>query len=325
VSRQKDGSHTEPPGKDSIDDSSPEPGDTGTVTAAANGPPAAPETVLTGHLFRPLHRVLIGLLRSLTPEHWARPATAGGWMVRDVAAHLLDGDLRRISVDRDAHPPPAPAGGISGYDELVTWLDALNADWVAAARRMSPRMLTDLLEHTGIEAARLMEATDPLSEATFPVAWAGHQASPAWLDVGREYTERWHHQDQIRDAVGAEPLAAPEWLRPVLAISLRALPRSYAALSRPAGTTIALAVDGAAGGRWSLTSDGARWQLSEGGAPASPACRITMDDLTLARLLLHRLPRDLPPTGMVVAGDAELAGPLRRARAVMVPMASGDE
>lgn len=299
--------------------------DTGRVTASGDGPPAAPDPVLTAHLFGPLHAELIGLLRSLTPEHWARPVTAGDWTVRDVAAHLLDGDLRRISVDRDAHAPPAPAGGIHGYDELVAWLDALNAEWVAAARRISPRLLTDLLEHTGVEVARLMEATDPLSAATFPVAWAGDQATPAWLDVGREYTERWHHQDQIRDAVGAEPLAAAVWLRPVLAISLRALPRSYAALSRPAGTTIALAVDGVAGGQWSLTSDGARWQLHEGAAPASPACRIAMNDLTLARLLLHRLPRDLPPAAMVVAGDAELAGPMRSARAVMVPMASAEE
>lgn len=273
--------------------------------------------ILTAKLFRPLHEELIGLLRDLAPAAWQLATSAGTWTVRDVVAHLLDGDMRRISVDRDAHKPPAPAGGFDGYEDLVAWLDTLNAEWVAAARRMSPRMLLDLLALTGPELARLMETADPFAAATFPVVWAGDRSSPAWLDVGREYTERWHHQDQIREAVGATPLAGPEWLQPVIAISLRAVPHGYAALSRPRGTTVSLLADGPAGGEWSLISDGARWHLHEGTA-AAWACRIEMNDLTLARLLLHRLPPELPPSAMRVAGDAELAAPLRRSRAVMV-------
>ncbi|HEX3202686.1 MAG TPA: hypothetical protein VHW42_12245 [Actinomycetes bacterium] len=33
-----------------------------------------------------------------------------------------------------------------------------------------------------------------------PVSWVGPDPAPNWLDVAREYSERWTHQQQIRDA-----------------------------------------------------------------------------------------------------------------------------
>jgi hypothetical protein len=54
--------------------------------------------------------------------------------------------------------------------------------------------------------AAAVAALPPHAEAPFGVAWAGETRSANWLDTGREYTERWHHQMQIRDAVGAPPL-----------------------------------------------------------------------------------------------------------------------
>ena len=51
----------------------------------------------TTHLLAPIHAELVGLLRSLSPSQWLQPTGAGQWRVRDVVAHLLDGDLRRLS------------------------------------------------------------------------------------------------------------------------------------------------------------------------------------------------------------------------------------
>ncbi len=48
-------------------------------------------------LFLPLHEELVRLLSGLSAADWERPTVAGTWRVRDVAAHLLDTDLRRIS------------------------------------------------------------------------------------------------------------------------------------------------------------------------------------------------------------------------------------
>src|SRR5688572_25589132 len=55
----------------------------------------------TAPLFPAIHAELIGLLRGLDEEDWERPTLARAWRVRDVVAHLLDGDLRKLSGGRD--------------------------------------------------------------------------------------------------------------------------------------------------------------------------------------------------------------------------------
>jgi hypothetical protein len=273
--------------------------------------------VETAPLFGPLARELVALLRRLGPREWLLPTSAGAWTVRDVAAHLLDGDLRRISAERDGHAAPPPAGGIPDDVALVQFLDTLNAEWVAVSGRLSTGLITDLLEWSGPIIARLMLESDPHGPALFPVAWAVRADSPRWLDTGREYTERWHHQDQIREAVGAPPLDDPAWLRPAIDVSLFAVPPAYAHLNAPAGTTVVLEAEGPGGAAWSIASDGEGWQVAAGDTRDAD-CRIRTSALLLARLLLHRLPENAIHAGFEVTGDAALAEPLLAARAVMV-------
>ena len=272
--------------------------------------------IQTAHLFRPLLQQLLELLRGFDSAQWTLRTSAPAWTVKDVVAHLLDGDLRRISVMRDNHLPPPPLQPITSYESLLGYLNALNTEWVEAARRLSPQILCDCLEFTGAEVARLMESADPRMDATFPVAWAGQASSPLWLDIGREYTERWHHQDQIREAVGSAPLREEQWLRPALEISLLALPHAYRHKSAARGTTIHLNVTGAAGGEWQLVSDSG-WHL-RAGHPASAATTVYVNDLDLVRLLMHRIAPDRAPSLLRVEGDSELAALLVSARAVMV-------
>jgi hypothetical protein len=271
----------------------------------------------TAHLFRPLHAELIALLRGLTAEDWIRPAGTGTWSVRDTASHMLDGDLRRISVQRDAHVLPLPRTPIDSYDRLLDYLNGLNAQWIAAADRISPRVLTDLLEISGLTTAALMENSDPDSTATFPVAWAGQDRSPMWLDIGREYTERWHHQDQIRDAVGADPLTTPDLLKSVIGISLFAVPHHLADIDRADGTRVELRAAGAAGGRWQIERSAGAWTLAHDVADDA-AGRVTTTDLNMARLLMHRLTRAQASALVRSEGDQELVQAVLRTRAVMV-------
>jgi uncharacterized protein (TIGR03083 family) len=270
----------------------------------------------TAQLFGPLLRQLVELLRRLEPDQWDLGTSAGAWTVRDVAAHLLDGELRRISVMRDGHMPPPSEESIATYAALLRYLNGMNTEWVQAARRLSPHVLCDCLESAGAEVARLVAAADPWSDATFPVAWAGQGSSPMWLDIGREYTERWHHQDQIREAVGAPPLRQEQWLRPALEISLFALPYAYRSVSAAQGTALHLHVTGAAGGDWQLVSDSG-WHIRTGGVPGA-ATTVTVADLDLTRLLLHRIASDRASSLLHVDGNPELAAPLLAARAVMV-------
>jgi hypothetical protein len=102
----------------------------------------------TAPLFGPLHAELLALLRALPAADWQRPTVAGRWLVRDVAAHLLDGDLRKIAVYRDGHFLPLDAPMTSAED-LLRFISGVNATGVDYARRLSPRLLVDLLEVTG--------------------------------------------------------------------------------------------------------------------------------------------------------------------------------
>ena len=144
---------------------------------------------------------LVEVLRDLGAADWSRPTACPGWTVADVAAHLLGVELGNVSRRRDDHridPPPDA--------DVPRWLDALNESWVSAARRLSPRVLNDLIEAAGGWFEAYVSGVD-LDASGAPVWWAGPDPAPVWLDVAREYTERWVHQQQIRDATGDPTLA----------------------------------------------------------------------------------------------------------------------
>jgi len=60
------------------------------------------------------------------------------------------------------------------------------------------------------------------------VSWAGEEESANWFDTAREFTERWHHQQQIRLAVNKPGIVTREFYFPVLDCFMRALPYAYA-------------------------------------------------------------------------------------------------
>jgi hypothetical protein len=94
----------------------------------------------------------------------------------------------------------------------------------------------------------------------FSVAWAGEQESANWFHWAREYTEKWHHQQQIRLAVGKEKeLYAREFYYPHLDTSMRALPHHYKNFPGTKGELLSFEITGEAGGTWHLLHDGQQW------------------------------------------------------------------
>lgn len=278
-------------------------------------PPDPRPAVDVRPLLLPLHHELVTLLRGLAPDDWKRPATAR-WTVRDVAAHLLDTDIRRLSFHRDRHPMPPPDRAIDGYEALAAALHALNAEWIAAARRLSPAVIVDILAVVGAQSAHFLARLDPGGPALWPVAWAGEPESRNWMDVGREYTERWHHQQQVREAVGAPLLVEPRWLRPALGVAAHALPRAWAATRAPVGTAVQVRVEGPSGGRWIVRVLPAGWALREG-EDGSAAATITTDEDTAWRLWHKALSPDDARPRVRVSGDPALAEPFFGALALM--------
>jgi uncharacterized protein (TIGR03083 family) len=273
------------------------------------------EPLLLVERLAPLHAELIALLRGLGPGDWHRPTACALWSVRDITAHLLDDDLRRLSFHRDGQPPPSDAA-IDGYASLVAFINRMNAEWVAVARRMSPRVLIELLDVTGPMVVDLFRSIDPHAPAHWAVAWAGETTSEHWFDVGRDYTERWLHQQQIRDAVGAPPLAGREWLHPVLALFVRAVPVAYRTVDRPDGTTVLLAIEGPAGGDWTLRREAGAWRLLAGRHP-SPDATVTLSDDTAWRLFSKGLAGGAARSRVRIEGDQALGEVALGALAVM--------
>ncbi|MBA3346834.1 MAG: maleylpyruvate isomerase N-terminal domain-containing protein [Gemmatimonadales bacterium] len=265
--------------------------------------------------FAPLHAELIGLLERLAPENWQRPTACALWSVQDIVAHLLDSALRRLSFQRDGVlPPPGPP--LQSHRDLVAYLDRLNAEWVAAARRLSPEVLIDLHRFTGPRVAELFRSLDPHGPAPFAVAWAGESSSENWFDIGREYTEQWLHQQQIRDAVAAPGLTEREWMHPVLELFVRALPFSYRRVPAQAGAAVRFQITGEAGGEWTLLRFEGEWRLYSGGtAAAAASVRLSQD--TAWRLFSKGLPAGVARQRISITGDQVLGAAVLGALAVM--------
>lgn len=274
------------------------------------------EPIFVADLFGELHEELLKLLRGLPDEDWYKPTVAGSWLVRDIAAHLLDSDIRRLSFQRDQAPMVPPDRPIQSYADLVGFLNQLNADWIKATKRISPQLLIEFLTVTGAQVTALFKSLDPFAPALFGVAWAGEETSENWFDIAREYTEKWHHQQQIRDAVGAAPLYSRKWLHPVLDSFVRALPVNYNATPADPGTRISFLITGEAGDVWTLVKETEGWRLFTGAAD-NIICRIEFDQETAWRLMTKGLSRDQAKTKLSVQGDAAWAEPLLGTLAVM--------
>jgi uncharacterized protein (TIGR03083 family) len=270
----------------------------------------------TTPLFRPLLAELLAILRDLTPEQWEVPTVAREWRVRDVAVHLLDNDLRRLAAHRDGHVL-APDRPLESARDVATFVNALNATGVRWGTRLSPTLIVDLLALTGPWVAGFLSSLDPNARALWPVSWAGEGESAQWMDTGREYTERWHHQAQIRDAVGAPRLLAPRWMFPLLDISVRVLPYAYAHVSAPSGTTVTLDVHGETDDAWTIERGHAGWRLSHG-RPTRPDALVRLTADAAWRLLYNAIPEAASDPRVVTSGPPELVAPLLSARSVVL-------
>jgi uncharacterized protein (TIGR03083 family) len=226
--------------------------------------------------FEPLYDALFDVLSSLPSNRWERPTVCPGWTVKDISLHLLGGDLGILSRERDHYTPASQL--ISGWNDLVALINDLNALWVTATRRLSPRVVCDLLRVTGPQVIAYFQSLN-LNALGNPVSWAGPDPAPVWLDVAREYTERWHHQQQIREAIGAPGLTDPYYLTPAFETFVHALPRAYRDVPAPAGTCVVLTIIGAAGQTWCVYRDEQRWQLAVGQPQQASSTVIVPQDI----------------------------------------------
>ncbi|HET6142796.1 MAG TPA: maleylpyruvate isomerase N-terminal domain-containing protein [Candidatus Acidoferrales bacterium] len=229
--------------------------------------------IYTSHLFPQLEAKLIALLRGLAPEDWEKQTLAPKWKVKDVAAHLLDTELRRLAIARRGHET-ADSRTLS-YAEIVEFVNRLNEAGVQQYRQLSKTDLISRIEKTSTELTQHLQSLDPFARAVIPVSWAGEDESANWFDTAREFTERWHHQQQIRAAVDKldkpntldDPgIMTREFYFPVLDCFMRGLPHTYRNVEATHGSLAQFTVSGDCGGSWYLLGENDAWRLI-----ASPA------------------------------------------------------
>jgi hypothetical protein len=139
-----------------------------------------------------------------------------------------------------------------------------------------------------------------------PVSWAGSAPAPVWLDVAREYTERWVHQQQIRDAVGRPGLKEQRFFAPILATFVRALPHTFREVDAPDGTLIHLNISGEAGSEWYLHREQGTWKLEKTGGLHADAS-VTLDQERAWRLFTKGISKDEAIQHATISGNELLA------------------
>jgi uncharacterized protein (TIGR03083 family) len=268
-----------------------------------NSQSGGPAPILCAHLLRRVDEKLIDLLSSLTAGEWDLQTVAPLWKVRDVAAHLLDTTLRKLSLVRDKWQ--VEVVDIRSAQDVVTLVNRLNREGVTVYRRLSPPILIEMMKVAYEQSAGFHESLDPFAPAAFSVSWAGEATSLNWFDTARELTERWHHQQQIRVATNRPGIMTRDLYHPVLDCFMRGMPHHFRDVEAPAGTALLLEITGECGGLWYLSSGTTGWSLAK---PSSGdfATRVTIPQELAWRLFTKGLDRDSARGQIEIRGNRDL-------------------
>jgi uncharacterized protein (TIGR03083 family) len=261
------------------------------------------DPILCAHLLRKVDEKLIDLLRSLAASEWDLQTAAPLWKVRDVAAHLLDTALRKISLVRDSCY--VEFADIRSPEDVITLVNRLNREGVTVYRRLSPSLLIDMMKIACQQSAGFHESLDPFAPAAFAVNWAGEKTSLNWFDTARELIERWHHQQQIRLATNRPGIMTPDLYHPVLDCFLRGLPHVYRDVDAPAGTMLRVEISGECGGQWFLFRGPTTWDLVKE-STGDFAARMTIPQAMAWRLFTKGIDRDLARAEIEIEGNRNL-------------------
>jgi len=253
------------------------------------------------------------LLAGLQAADWQRPSPCPGWNILDLCRHLLGDDFGLLARHRDGHHGTVPPEGAT-EGEFIAWLDDVQAEWVHAARRLSPRLVTELLSWTGPQVTDFFRREDPLAR-TASVSWASPGPVPVWLDQARELSEYWIHRQQLLQGLGRPGDLRADVAGPVLDGLRWAYPYRLAqAQSRP-GDTVTISVTGPVTRNWHLVATDGGWQFgAEPGARSAATLTLSADQAW--RLLTNNLPAG-HRSALTAAGDAAIIGILLHTRAII--------
>jgi uncharacterized protein (TIGR03083 family) len=256
-------------------------------------------------LFLQERKQLLELFSEFEAEDWEKLTICPGWTVKDIGLHLLGDDIGYLSRARDQFSNPFFRNkDLHEWKSLIKNINEANELWVTATARISPTLLTDLLKLTGEQFYDYVRSLDQMAVGDV-VSWAGPDPAPVWLDTAREYTERWLHQQQIRDAVNKPGLKEKPFFHPVLDTFVRALPHTYKDVPIAEATVLKFVVLGEAGDVWYLVGEENKWSLFKD-VVLKPDSVVTMDQETCWRLFTKGMSKYHAREKATIEGDHKL-------------------
>jgi hypothetical protein len=134
--------------------------------------------------------------------------------------------------------------------------------------------------------------------------------------MAREYTERWHHQQQIRLAVDKPGIMERELYFPVLDTFIRALPFRYKNVDADEEALIEFRITGDAGGMWFLLRRSGKWELiSE--SVGQLAAEVEFSQEIAWRIFTKGIAKEAARPQITVTGDRNLGLHILNVIAVM--------
>lgn len=255
---------------------------------------------------------LLELLDTIDAADWTKPTPCPGWDVAGLCRHLLGDDFYLLSLLRDRHLGTEPP---TELDEtaFIAWLDELQQDWVDAARRISPRLATQLLAWLGPQLTDALRRA-ALTDEPQHVSWASDQPVPMWMETARETSEYWIHRQQLLKALGRPADLRPDLFAPILDAFRWAYPYRLAAVPAEPGDTVVIDIYGAVDRHWVIVRNDAGWDFAAA-AGSRVVATMRLDAGTAWQLLTNNLSAHEPQPD--ISGSERYTTVLRNTRAII--------
>ena len=256
---------------------------------------------------------LLELLGTLSPADWLKPTPCPEWNVLALGSHLVGVDFSSLSRNRDHHSGTVPPQGANEAG-FIAWIDTLQMEWVESARRLSPRMVIDLLAWSAPQLVEMFEHEDPTARVAH-VSWTGSDPQPAWLNQVRELSEYWIHRQQLLQALDLPADLGPDLVGPILEGLKWAYPFRLAEVPGTSGDTLVIALHGPYATTWHLVATDSGWDFSDRpGVRVVAELSMTTDQAW--RLLSNNLPAE-EQARLQASGDARVREVVLRTRAII--------
>lgn len=256
---------------------------------------------------------LLALLGTFDESDWHKPSPCPGWTVLGLCCHILGDDLSALARFRDQHHGTIPPEDLSEV-AFIEWIDLLQVEWVQAARRLSPRLVIDLLAWTEPQLIELLKAQDPRSP-TGHVSWAGQGPVPVWLEQVRELSEYWIHRQQLLQALGQVSDLRVDLAEPVLSGLRWAFPYRLNQIRASDGDTVSIEISGPVQATWHVVFEARSWSFHHRPGRSCVA-NLSLNTDQAWRLLTNNL-SPIDQATIRLKGDPQIVEVLRRTRAII--------